>query len=119
MSPLPTSESGVRPSDFRFRCIDCGDLSDSASPDYRCPRCGDLLEISYPKWNKSGINSRASGVRANHLKSTWKQRRLSAAPADLSGVWRFPELLPALNDGHVITLRDGRPPLYRFPHSPR
>ena len=119
MPPLPTSESGVRSSDFRFHCIDCGDLTDTASPDYRCPRCGDLLEISYPEWNKSGISSSASGVSAKDLKSTWKQRRLSSAPADLSGVWRFRELLPALNDGRVITLREGNTPLYEMPQCAR
>jgi threonine synthase len=119
MPPLPTSESGVRSSDFRFHCIDCGDLTDTASPDYRCPRCGDLLEISYPAWNKSGISSRSSGVSAKDLKSTWKQRRLSSAPADLSGVWRFRELLPALNDGRVITLREGNTPLYEMPQCAR
>jgi threonine synthase len=119
MPPLPTSESGVRSSDFHFHCIDCGDLTDTASPDYRCPRCGDLLEISYPEWNKSGISSRSSGVSAKDLKSTWKQRRLSSTPADLSGVWRFRELLPALNDGRVITLREGNTPLYEMPQCAR
>jgi threonine synthase len=119
MPPLPTSASGVRSSDFRFHCIDCGDLTDTASPDYRCPRCGDLLEISYPEWNKRGIRSRSSGVSAKDLKSTWKQRRLSSAPADLSGVWRFRELLPALNDGRVITLREGNTPLYEMPQCAR
>jgi threonine synthase len=119
MPPLPTSESGVRPSDFRFRCVDCGDLTDTASADYRCHRCGDLLEISYPEWNRSGISSQASGVSANDLKSAWKHRRLSSAPADLSGVWRFRELLPALNDRHVITLREGNTPLYEMPQCAR
>jgi threonine synthase len=119
MPPSAIPEPGVRPSDFRFQCIDCSHLSDSASPDYRCPRCGDLLEISYPEWNKSGISSRVSGVSANDLISTWKQRRLSSAPADLSGVWRFRELLPALNDEHVITLREGNTPLYEMPQCAR
>jgi threonine synthase len=119
MPPLPTSAPGVRSSDFRFHCIDCGDLTDTASPDYRCPRCGDLLEISYPEWNKRGISSWASGSSAKDLKSTWKQRRLSSAPTDLSGVWRFRELLPALNDGRVITLREGNTPLYEMPQCAR
>jgi threonine synthase len=110
---------GVRPSNFRFRCIDCGHLTDSASPDYRCARCGDLLEISYPEQNKTGITSWASDFSADDLKSTWKQRRLSFTPADLSGVWRFRELLPALNAAHVVTLREGNTPLYEMPQCAR
>jgi threonine synthase len=119
MLPSAIPEPGVRPSDFRFHCLDCGHVADSASPDYRCPRCGDLLEISYPEWNKSGISSRASGISADDLKSRWKERRLSSTPVDLSGVWRFRELLPALNAAHLVTLREGNTPLYEMPQCAR
>src|SRR5215469_16395505 len=105
--PSPsTSTPGVRPADFRFRCIACGDLSDSASQDFRCAKCGDLLEITYPRWK--------DGLGASKLKSTWRERRLSQIPADLSGVWRFRELLPSFSeDEHrIITLHEGNTPLY-------
>ncbi len=89
MTSLSTSAPGVRQPDFRFRCIACGDLSDKASQNFRCAHCGDLLEITYPHWKE------AAPARKN-LKSTWRQRRLSQSAIDLSGVWRFRDLLPAL-----------------------
>src|SRR6267154_2115348 len=109
MSPLSTSAPGVRQATFRFRCIECGDLSDNASQDFRCAQCGDLLEIIYPNW-------KTAGLAPHKLKSTWRQRRLSQSPIDLSGVWRFRDLLPALaNDDQAITLREGNTPLYELP----
>lgn len=98
---------------FCFRCIGCGDTSEKASQDFRCAHCGDLLEITYPRWASSEL-------RADELKSTWKQRRLSSAPADLSGVWRFRDLLPSLaNEDKAITLREGNTPLYELPRCSR
>jgi len=112
--PSPsTSTPGVRPADFRFRCISCGDLSDSASQDFRCRQCGDLLEIAYPKWTESRPNPAV-------LKSTWRERRFSHLAVDLSGVWRFRNLLPALDgDDQAVTLREGNTPLYELPRCAR
>jgi threonine synthase len=102
---------------FRFRCIGCGDLSDSAVQNFRCSRCGDLLEITNPKWNHP---QGSAAPTAGDLKATWKQRRDSLSPVDLSGVWRFRELLPALEKlHHVITLREGNTPLYNLPQCSR
>jgi threonine synthase len=113
MSSVSTSTPGVRQENFRFRCIACGDLSDSASQDFRCGRCGDLLEITYPTWNEKKPD-------AANLKSAWQRRRLSSSPVDLSGVWRYRDLLPALNDEQqVITLREGNTPLYELPRCAR
>jgi threonine synthase len=113
MPPISTSAQGVRQAAFRFRCIACGDLSDTASQDFRCARCGDLLEITYPQWKDSSLD-------AAKLKATWRNRRLSSAPVDLSGVWRFRELLPALeSDEQAITLREGNTPLYELPQCAR
>ncbi len=107
MSSLSTSVPGVRQSTFRFRCIGCGDLSDAASQDFRCAHCGDLLEITYPGWKEH--------PNAASLKSTWRERRSSQKAVDLSGVWRFRDLLPALeNEQDAITLREGNTPLYEL-----
>ena len=58
---------------------------------------------------------RAGGMSASELKERWLQRKLSLVPLDQSGVWRFRELLPALNDWNdAITLREGNTPLYRL-----
>src|SRR5579871_460175 len=113
MSLPSTSSAPVRQAGHRFRCINCGDLGESASQNFRCARCGDLLEITYPRW------SEAQPVVAD-LKSVWRNRRLSSSAVDLSGVWRFRDLLPAIEDDQqVITLREGNTPLYELPQCAR
>jgi len=113
MPPPSTSALGVRPADFRFRCIGCGDLTDSASQDFRCMKCTDLLEITYHCWKETKPD-------AETLKAMWRNRRLSSSPVDLSGVWRFRELLPSLDDARlVVTLREGNTPLYELAHCAR
>ena len=98
---------------FGFRCIGCGSLSATAAQDFRCPQCSNLLEITDPSW-KSYAQTAAA------LKSTWRERRSSNATLDLSGVWRFRELLPVPgSDLHVVTLREGNTPLYELPLSSR
>src|ERR1700751_2833859 len=113
MSLASTSTPGVRQENFRFRCIACGDLTDAANQDFRCGQCGDLLEITYPTWKESKPD-------AAKLKSAWQKRRLSSSPVDQSGVWRYRDVLPALDDEQqVITLREGNTPLYELPQSAR
>src|SRR6202047_5398295 len=113
MSPLSTSPPGARQAPFRFGCIGCGTLNDSASQDFRCAQCGDLLEITYPRWKEAS-------PEAAKLKSTWPNRRLSSEPIDQSGVWRFRDLLPALeSDQQAITLGEGNTPLYELPQCAR
>jgi threonine synthase len=115
MPPSTTSELAISRAAFCFRCISCGNLSDNSTQNFRCALCGDLLEITYPHWASS---EKAASVQ--ELKSTWKQRRLFSLPADLSGVWRFRELLPALkNEQQAITLREGNTPLYEMPQCAR
>ncbi len=111
MSSLSTSAPGVRPADFRFRCIACGDVRDAASRDFRCAACGDLLEIAYPNWKEADVAQ---------WKSAWSARRTLQSAIDLSGVWRFRELLPGLDDPRqAITLREGNTPLYELPQCAR
>src|SRR6516225_9658539 len=69
---------------------------------YNCPRCGGLLEAVYGKPAQS----------ADQLKKLWRERRLSNAPLDQSGVWRYREFIPFLDDyAHAVTLREGCTPL--------
>jgi threonine synthase len=113
MSPLSTSEPGVHPADFQFRCIGCGALTGTASHDFRCASCRDLLEIVYSKWKEAPQTP-------EKWKAAWGERRLSAGEMDRSGVWRFRELLPSLErDQQTITLREGNTPLYELPRSAR
>jgi len=107
-----TSTSSAHQADYRFRCIQCGELSDAAGQDFRCAHCQDLLEIVYPVWNESKPQPSA-------LKSCWRDRRLSSTKVDLSGVWRFRDLLPAVDEQYVITLREGNTPLYDLPNCAR
>jgi threonine synthase len=77
---------------------------------YSCPRCGGLLETVY-----SG-----SCRQAGDLKALWRSRRASNAPLDQSGVWRFRELIPFLdNYVDVVTLREGNTPLLDAPQAAR
>jgi len=96
---------------FRFRCIGCGSITQSAVQDFRCPQCGNLLEITDSSWNSHSPTA---------LKSLWRERRTLNLPLDLSGVWRFRELLPApASEQQVVTLREGNTPLYELPQSSR
>jgi threonine synthase len=117
MPPATTPENSSEPSlpqaTFRFRCIGCAALTPSAAQDFRCSQCGNLLEITDPAWSPGKLNPAA-------LKSIWRERRLSNASLDLSGVWRFRELLPApASEQQVISLREGNTPLYELPQSSR
>ena len=86
-------------------------VASSAAQDFRCPQCGNLLEITDSSWNSRNPVA---------LKSLWRERRSPVAPLDLSGVWRFRELLPApQSEEHVVTLREGNTPLYELPQSSR
>jgi threonine synthase len=113
MPSSTTSEKGSQPGQaaFRFRCIGCGSVTGSAARDFRCSECGNLLEITDSSWNSRNPIA---------LKSLWRERRTLNAALDLSGVWRFRELLPApQSEEHVVTLREGNTPLYELPQSSR
>src|SRR5258707_13076791 len=69
---------------------------------YNCPKCGGLLEAVYSKPAQS----------ADELKALWCARRTSNAPLDQSGVWRYREFIPFLDDfSRAVTLREGGTPL--------
>ena len=99
----------------QLRCITCGAVGENGAKSVRCPQCGDLLEVVYPGW-KTGAGMRAVGLDAAGLKRLWFERRTSREALDESGVWRFREMLPAVeNWQHVITLREGNTPVYELP----
>ncbi len=113
MPSSTTSEKGSAPRQptFRFRCIGCGAINDSAAQDFRCPDCGNLFEITDSSWNSRNPTA---------LKSLWRERRTLNESLDLSGVWRFRELLPApASEQDVVTLQEGNTPLYELRQSSR
>lgn len=78
---------------------------------YTCPRCGALIEASGPELPQG----------AAAAKRLWRERRLSNAPLDQSGVWRYREMLGFFDEqAHcAVTLREGNTPLLPAPHAAR
>ncbi|MCS7316038.1 MAG: threonine synthase [Bryobacterales bacterium] len=77
---------------------------------YTCPRCGGLLEVAY-----SGPSMPASTLR-----QLWRSRRLNESLLDRSGVWRYREMLPFLDDySTVVSLGEGNTPLLEAPGAAR
>jgi threonine synthase len=69
---------------------------------YNCPKCGGLLEARYD----------AAASEPWTLKQVWRERRMSNHPVDQSGVWRYREMFPFLdNERHIMTLREGNTPV--------
>jgi threonine synthase len=101
----------------QLRCFGCGTRISGADarPDFRCAECGDLYEVDYPGWGqRKGPDRPNPGA----LKWLWRERRSSSEALDHSGVWRFRELLPILdNFGNAVTLREGNTPLYALPRA--
>jgi threonine synthase len=101
----------------QLRCFGCGAriASAEAKPDFRCSVCGELFEVEYPGWaERKGSDRPNPGA----LKWLWRERRCSSEALDNSGVWRFRELLPILdNFGNAVTLREGNTPLYHLPRA--
>jgi threonine synthase len=92
------------------RCIaaDCGEPFAITERIYVCPKCGGPLEIE--------INLKAI-ADPSKLRSIWRERALSSALRDKSGVWRHRELLPFADDVPVVTLFEGNTPIYDAPRS--
>ncbi len=101
----------------QLRCFGCGSriAGTEARPDFRCADCGELFEVEYPGWAQRGGPDRPN---PGALKWLWRERRCSGEALDESGVWRFRELLPILeNFGNAVSLREGNTPLYRLPRA--
>src|ERR1700687_650595 len=73
---------------------------------YVCPRCGALLEIEMVG---------ETVAKSAELRKIWEARATSPDPKDQSGVWRYRELLPFDDAAPVVTLLEGRTPLYDAP----
>ncbi len=90
-----------------LRCFDpqCGTRYAITEVLYNCAKCGALLEASYD-----------FDCDPAALKRLFRERRMSNAPLDASGVWRYRELFPFLDDfSPVVTLREGNTPLLDAP----
>jgi threonine synthase len=93
-----------------LRCIetDCQAVYEIRQKLYACPTCGGLLDVEY-EFEKHSID---------HWRTLFKARRASDEAIDRSGVWRFRELLPFVEDPEVIvTIAEGNTPIYTAPRS--
>jgi threonine synthase len=92
----------------KLECIDCHATYSTAEPLYRCPNCGDLLDVTYD----------LPPLDPSEVKQLWRERRQSRAPIDISGVWRYRELIPFYDDeAQIVTYPEGNTPLLDAPRS--
>jgi threonine synthase len=92
----------------QLKCIEenCQKTLPASSKAYVCPHCGGLLDVVYEFQIQD----------PEALKREFRQRRLSDDSLDLSGVWRYRELLPFCDDlSKVITMQEGGTPIYAAP----
>ncbi|HEU4635809.1 MAG TPA: threonine synthase [Edaphobacter sp.] len=88
---------------------------------FRCPNCNGLYDVIYP-WSATPYgdapDSGSNLPNVSALRWLWQERRTSTLPIDQSGVWRFRDLFPIVEDvDHVVTLREGNTPLYELPRA--
>ena len=87
------------------RCIlpNCGGTYGIRERIYVCPACGGPLEIELQL---------PSGGELAGLRKLWEVRAGSRDARDISGVWRYRELLPFEDSAPFVTLFEGNTPLY-------
>ncbi|MEG9432078.1 threonine synthase [Terriglobus sp. ADX1] len=103
----------------QLRCIGSGEriAPDAVSSDFRDPATGELYEVEYP-WSETRGDAASPRPNAQALRHLWAERRDSTLPIDASGVWRYRDLLPILQDeNNAVTLREGNTPLYDLPRT--
>ena len=90
------------------QCInpDCAAAFDITEVHPRCPKCADLLDVRYD-WDRIEV-PRDLGC----FEKRWATR---SNPLDLSGVWRFRELIAFAPDDAVVTLGEGQTLLRQSP----
>ncbi|HMH13530.1 MAG TPA: threonine synthase [Edaphobacter sp.] len=105
----------------QLRCTECGTriAGSAVNSIFRCPECNGLYDVIYP-WssipNGDTPASDSNLPNTSALRWLWQERRTSTMPIDQSGVWRFRDLLPIVdNVENVVTLREGNTPLYDLP----
>jgi len=103
-----------------LRCIGSDERiapKDVAS-DFRDPATGELYEVEYPWSETRKADTATARPNAAALRHLWADRRDSTLAIDQSGVWRYRDLLPILQDDEkAVTLREGNTPLYDLPRT--
>src|SRR5229473_851920 len=88
------------------RCIspDCAATCGVEETHFVCPRCGGPLDVAYD-WSRLTPPKSLRDVQTK-----WSDR---SNPLNLSGVWRFRELLPFAEPSQVMTIGEGQTILQR------
>ena len=66
---------------------------------FACPSCGDLLDVQY-EWERMEVPR-----SLKQFEDRWRNRN---NPLDLSGVWRFRELLGFCDEQYCVTIGEGQ-----------
>ena len=83
------------------QCEDCGATLAETDPAAACPSCGGLLELIHPPRHD-----------ARQLKASFRERRSALTGCDVSGVWRYRELvLPSVKFDDIVSHPEGNTPL--------
>ena len=86
-----------------LQCIDCGKKFPINEKRYNCD-CKDLLDVRYE----------FGSLNAEDLKAEFLERKKSNALMNVSGVWRFRELLPFMeNLENVVSMPEGNTPIFQ------
>ena len=91
-----------------LKCIEknCNKTMSSTSKAYVCPNCEGLLDVTYD----------FEIFDPEKIKQIFLKRRSSNSLLDLSGVWRYRELLPFCTDfSKVVSIQEGNTPVYEAP----
>ncbi len=100
---MPVTEKSAERSVQRCILPGCGSTYGIRERIYVCPQCGGPLEIDL----QLPAPNEAAGLR-----KLWDVRAGSRDARDISGVWRFRELLPFEDGAPFVTLFEGNTPLY-------
>ena len=92
----------------QLMCVTCGSTYPLEARRLRCD-CGGLLDVQI---NMDGAPS------ADALAATFESRLPSRLPQDLSGVWRYRELVLDLPANDIVTFPEGRTNLYALDPAP-
>jgi threonine synthase len=86
----------------------CGARQDTKDVDLRCAQCGGLLEVRYD----------FRSIDPERRRELWLDRRRSNQSIDVSGVWRFRELVEFVDSpSEIVSLCEGRTPLLNAPRA--
>jgi len=93
--------TSMKTSPVRQQCMSpaCAATFDVSEVLYACPACGGLLDVRYD-WSHLPVPASLSYFSS--------RRGNERGPADVSGVWRFRELLPLAPEEDLVSVGEGR-----------